>query len=99
MDDQKQIILRGEHVTAIRKLRPTGNVNFLIIPNKHVVNFTEPGTAHYAQHIVEMAQHLAATRKDQKSSGGWVLKVNSGKSVGQSVFHLHAHIASTEPSW
>ena len=98
-DDQlDQIIMRGENVTAIKKLYKPDNVDFLIIPNRHIVNLKDPQDREYRNvvlcEMVDMANMLSQGRD-------WNIHINNGPKADQTVFHLHAHIRSNEPfkSW
>lgn len=95
-DSRNQIIKRGTYVTAIEKLYPSRNVNFLIISNSHLENlkqFKKDDHAELLSEIVEMANELS---KNSAGTGDWSIAINNGKNSRQTVFHLHAHITSDE---
>lgn len=84
-DKNKQIIKRGEHFTAIRKLYTSKNVNFLVISNIHIENLKAGGVD--VNEMVRFVNELSAGKD-------WSTKISNGKVAGQEVFHLHAHISS-----
>jgi diadenosine tetraphosphate (Ap4A) HIT family hydrolase len=91
VDDAKnQIIERSEHFTAIRKPYFSKNVNFLIISNTHVPNLKGPEDIDMNA-MVAFVKHLSGGRD-------WSITINNGPKARQEVFHLHAHISSSEES-
>lgn len=94
-DVNNQIILKGKHVTAIRKLYKANNVNFLIISNEHIENMKDSSCDDK-----EKINNILCEIKDMANqlSGGrdWSLKINNGSNASQTEFHFHAHIYSQE---
>jgi len=98
-DTKSQIIERGNKVTAIRKLSKRSNVDFLIIPNEHTTNLKTLNDPTIMNSIVDMANKL---RKNTVSgTGDYTMIINNGPNgtIRQTVFHLHAHIKSTDKEW
>jgi len=97
-DKLNQVIMRGRYVTAIKKNYKSDKVDFLIIPNRHIVNLKEPLDKEYRDLVlsdtVSMANLLSGGRD-------WSMHINNGANSKQTVFHLHTHITSDEPvtSW
>ena len=101
LKSEGQIILRGDKVTAIKKLYKSNNVNFLIVSNEHINNLKEYRSEEHKEilsEIVDMANKLASK---SKNSGDWSMVINNGSHSNQTVFHLHAHISSGDSyrSW
>ena len=97
-DINKQIIIKGNNVTAIKKPYTSKNVNFLIITNSHIINlkdYTPERHKEILSEIVEMANLLASKSKESRD---WSMTINNGSKSNQTVFHLHAHISSND-SW
>ncbi len=91
-----QIIEKNNYAMAIKKLRPVANVNFLIIPIKHIANlksFIFPENNLLLTKMFEMALAIA----QNGSAGRFRLQINNGKNAGQSVFHTHMHITMDDP--
>ena len=89
-DGHTQIIKRGKHVTAIKKLvkQHPSVINYLIVSNEHIVNLktaTGEQTANIMAEIVELANEL-------NSNNDWSMTINNGRGSNQTVVHLHAHI-------
>ncbi|MBR4414169.1 MAG: histidine triad nucleotide-binding protein [Aeriscardovia sp.] len=81
-------------VYAFNDINPKAAIHVLIIPKKHIQNVTElshndPQTL---LHIIDVAQQIA----DKEFHGSYRLIFNTGKEVGQSVFHVHAHVLTGE---
>lgn len=96
-DKNGQIIERGSLVTAITKPYHSDNTNFLIISNEHITAgrdidlTTEAGVKLWCE-FLSFAKRLANGRD-------FSLKTTSGRGAGQSVDHMHVHVASNEKSW
>jgi len=90
-DKLNQIIMRGRYVTAIKKLYKPKNVDFLIIPNRHIVNLKEPIDMEYRDLVLSEIVDLANLLSGGKD---WSMHINNGANSNQTVFHLHAHITS-----
>ena len=89
-DEKNQIIMRGQNVTAIRKLYPSKNINFLIISNEQIKNYKELDDDQAAA----IAAETVAMAKKLLPNNDWSLKTNNGKGSSQDVFHLHTHVYS-----
>ncbi len=76
---------------VIKDLAPKAPIHYLIIPKKHIkdIQSLERADAMLAASIVLMAQELA---KELPEPRDFRLVINSGYTVGQRVFHLHAHL-------
>jgi histidine triad (HIT) family protein len=87
------IVFENDRVIAFRDIAPKAPVHLLVVPK----------TADYAN-VAELAAgdpallaEIVATANDlaeQHSNGEFRLIFNSGQTVGQTVFHVHAHVLS-----
>ncbi|MHA6667927.1 histidine triad nucleotide-binding protein [Homoserinimonas sp. A447] len=85
------ILFENDTVIAIRDIAPQAPVHLLVVPkNPEYRNIAElaAGDPALLADIVATAQQLA----DEHCSGEFRLVFNTGSSVGQTVFHVHAHV-------
>jgi histidine triad (HIT) family protein len=85
------IVFENERLIAIRDINPQAPVHLLVIPKAAIyANVTELATADpvLLAEVVATAHNLATIH----ASGEYRLVFNSGESVGQTVFHVHAHV-------
>lgn len=86
-----EILAETERVIAFPDINPQAPVHVLVIPKatqyRNVVELAaaEPETL---AEMVAVAQQLA----DELAGGEFRLIFNSGAGVGQTVFHVHAHV-------
>lgn len=85
------ILFENDSVIAIRDIAPQAPVHLLVVPKKadyrNVAELAAGDPALLAE-LVAIAQSLA----DEHCGGEFRLVFNTGESVGQTVFHVHAHI-------
>lgn len=87
------VIAENDDIMVIQDLSPKAPIHYLIIPKKHISDITAltPDDELVASKILFMARELA---KDLHGSKSFRLIANTGKEVGQSVFHIHFHFLS-----
>ena len=90
------IIAETDRVFAIHDIAPKAPVHLLVIPKtevyRNVVELAADAPDLLAEMIL-MANELAA----EHSGGEFRLIFNTGESVGQTVFHVHAHVLAGTP--
>jgi histidine triad (HIT) family protein len=84
------MVYRGIDIVAFRDSHPQAPTHILVVPIKHVesVAAMQPGD-------VDLVGRLVATARDiahNEGLAGFRLVINTGREVGQSVFHLHLHV-------
>jgi histidine triad (HIT) family protein len=88
-----QIVFENDRIIAFKDIAPKAPVHLLVVPKTadyaNVAELAE-GDAFLLAEIVTTAADLAA----EHSNGEYRLIFNSGASVGQTVFHVHAHVLS-----
>jgi histidine triad (HIT) family protein len=85
------IVFESDSVIAFRDIAPQAPVHFLVVPKtEQFANVSElaAGTPALLGELVSVAQQLA----DEHMQGEYRLIFNTGESVGQTVFHVHAHV-------
>jgi len=87
-----EILGETDRVFALRDIAPQAPVHLLVIPKtaeyRDVVELAAGDPSLLAE-MVAFAQELAATHTDD---GDFRLVFNTGETVGQTVFHVHAHV-------
>jgi histidine triad (HIT) family protein len=84
------IIYRNENILAFRDISPQAPTHVLLIPTVHVENVAELARIFptVTAGLFTAGQEIA----DSEGLGGYRIVVNTGASVGQSVFHAHLHL-------
>ena len=85
-----QIIYRNDHLIAFRDITPQAPTHLLLVPTIHVEN-----AAQLAGESTEITSALfiaAAEIASTEGLDGYRMVLNTGASVGQSVFHAHLHL-------
>jgi histidine triad (HIT) family protein len=91
------IVYEDESIIAIQDIAPKAPVHLLVVPKTaEFANVTElaAGDPQLLADMVAVAQKLA----DEHSGGQFRLIFNTGERVGQTVFHVHAHVLGGELS-
>lgn len=83
-------VARWTHAVAIEPRGPVTDGHILVIPNKHVADFTEDEdvTAQTARYASRLGRELGASAN---------LITSKGAPATQSVFHLHWHLVPRRP--
>jgi histidine triad (HIT) family protein len=85
------VVAEDDRVIAFEDIEPKAPVHVLVVPKtEDYANVTElaAGDPELLAHIVATAQRIA----DERSGGQYRLVFNTGETVGQTVFHVHAHV-------
>ena len=85
------IVYENDDVIAFRDIAPKAPVHLLVVPKtEEFANVTQlaAGNPQLLALVVATAQALA----DEYTNGEYRLVFNTGASVGQTVFHVHAHV-------
>jgi histidine triad (HIT) family protein len=88
------IVYEDERIIAFQDIAPKAPVHLLVVPKtSEFANVTElaAGDPALLADLVGVAQILA----DDHAGGQYRLVFNTGERVGQTVFHVHAHVLST----
>jgi histidine triad (HIT) family protein len=87
--DKSKILYDYADVIVFEPLNPVVEGHLLVVPIKHVVDFTDD--AQVTGHVMEVASLVAGM-----NGGDYNLITSKGKSATQSVFHLHVHLVPRE---
>ena len=85
-------IYETEQVIAFEDIHKVAPVHVLVVPKKHIQSILDiaPGDTELMAELQKAI--LAITAEMHIADSGFRLISNSGKSAGQTVFHLHYHI-------
>ncbi len=94
-----RVIYRDEQCIAFWDKNPKAKVHILIVPLKHIPSVNEMASADEPI-IGHLAYVAAIIAKDMgiRDDMGYRLIINTGWGAGQTVFHLHVHLVSGQPS-
>lgn len=83
------IVYEDDDVLAFKDINPVSKVHILVVPKRHVSSLNELDDSELAGKLM-----LAVPRVAQKMGvgDGYRTIINTGRNVGQTVFHLHIHI-------
>lgn len=84
------IIYEDDLIIAFPDIAPKAKTHVLVVPKTHIVSLQElePEHNHVISHLMQKISSIAK----QLELSGFRTIFNSGKSGGQEIFHLHAHI-------
>ena len=89
------IVFESDTMIAFKDIAPQAPVHLLVVPKtqeyRDVTELAAGDPALLAE-LVATAEHLAETH----TGGEFRLVFNTGGSVGQTVFHVHAHVLGGE---
>ncbi len=87
-----EFVAENEHAVAFRDINPQAKVHILVVPREHTPNIAELESTATLAGLFELIREVA----NQQTDGQFRLQFNSGSREGQSVFHTHAHVLSTQ---
>ncbi len=84
-------IYEDADILAFHDIHPLAPVHFMIIPKKHIESLADCELGHQAilGKILVMAPRLA---REQGSTDGFRVIINTGRVGRQEVYHLHVHV-------
>ncbi len=87
-------VYEDDHAVAFEDVNPQAPTHVLVVPREH---FTD--VADIARDPAASAGFLAGVREFTEAAGldAFRTVMNTGAAVGQSVFHLHAHVLAGRP--
>jgi histidine triad (HIT) family protein len=84
-------VYEDKDILAFHDIHPLAPVHFMIIPKQHVASLADCDSSHEALlgKILAAAPRLA---REQGSSDGFRVIINTGRVGRQEVYHLHVHV-------
>ena len=92
-----EVVYEDSDTIVIRDIHPQAPVHLLAIPKAHygAIHEVPPAEAGFFDRLFRAV--AAVVEKERLAAYGYRLVVNSGRTSGQSVFHIHVHILSGRP--
>jgi len=87
-----EFVAQNEHAVAFLDINPQAKVHILVVPRNHTPNVSELQDPQVLLGLFELIREVAKTKTD----GQFRLQFNNGSREGQSVFHTHAHVLSSQ---
>ncbi|KID30073.1 HIT family hydrolase, diadenosine tetraphosphate hydrolase [Prauserella sp. Am3] len=95
-DDEALIVARGSSVYAVLNLYPYNPGHLMVVPYRHVADYTELTTAETAE-LAEFTQHAMTVVRTVSDAHGFNIGMNQGVIAGAGIAaHLHQHVV---PRW
>ena len=94
---QAKVVLQDDEILAFDDVNPQAPVHVLVIPKRHVVALNDVVAGDHALlgRLLETA--ILVARKKGIAESGYRVVANTGRSGGQTVFHLHLHVLGGRP--
>lgn len=91
-------VYEDETSIAFRDINPQAPTHVLVIPRKHIASLNE--MTEEDETAIGHVLRVCATIARQENLESFRTAINTGEGVGQSVFHIHAHVlGGREMSW
>lgn len=94
-DIPSTLVAESEHAIAFNDIAPAQPVHILVIPRQHHSNVSELAIKDPVA-LVDLMQ-LGSKIASETTTGSFRFTFNTGAEAGQTVFHAHGHIMSTQP--
>jgi histidine triad (HIT) family protein len=84
-------VYEDEDIFAFQDIHPLAPVHFMIVPKEHVASLADCDASHQGTlgRILVAAPRLA---REQGSTDGFRVIINTGRVGRQEVYHLHVHV-------
>ena len=90
-DIPARIIFENENYLSFLDIEPNSIGHALVIPKKHITNFTAETPEQAAEHM-KITHQIARQLNELLSSDGFNVAINNGRVAGQLIDHVHWHI-------
>jgi ATP adenylyltransferase len=95
-DEEGLVIARGEYVYAVLNLYPYNSGHLMVVPYRHVADYTDLGEQETAELAALTKQAMTALRS-ASGAHGFNIGMNQGAVAGAGIAaHLHQHVV---PRW
>ncbi len=81
-------VYETQNVVVFKDINPQAPIHLLVVPKKHIETLNDLNDEKLSAELINAIQQ-AAKKLDIKE---YRTVINTGKSAGQEVFHLHIHI-------
>lgn len=88
------IIYEDDHLIAFYDIKPSAKIHILLVPKKHIISLTTVNQEDtpYLTSILLKANKVASL----VGLTSFKSIINTGLEAGQTIFHLHMHILSSD---
>jgi ATP adenylyltransferase len=95
-DEDGLIIHRGEQVYAVLNLYPYNSGHLMVVPYRHVADYTELDAAETLE-LAELTKQAMTALRAASGAHGFNIGMNQGSAAGAGIAaHLHQHVV---PRW
>lgn len=95
-DEEGLVVARGTHVYAVLNLYPYNGGHLMVVPYRHVADYTEL-TAEETAELAGFTKKAMATLRTVSGAQGFNIGMNQGTVAGAGIAaHLHQHLV---PRW
>jgi ATP adenylyltransferase len=95
-DEDGLIVRRGEQVYAVLNLYPYNSGHLMVVPYRHVADYTDLDLAETAE-LAEFTKHAMTALRHASQAQGFNIGMNMGSVAGAGIAgHLHEHVV---PRW
>ncbi|MGI8652058.1 MAG: HIT family protein [Geodermatophilaceae bacterium] len=96
-DGEALIVARGEHVYAVLNLFPYNAGHLMIVPFRHIADYTELEPCAELPEFSDFTQHAMSVIRRVSGAQGFNVGMNQGVVAGAGIAaHLHQHVV---PRW
>jgi len=90
-------IYESDNVVAFNDINPIAPTHVLIVPKEHItsLNQMKDDKSSLAGEMIMIAREVA--KKTGVAEGGYRTIINTNRSAGQEIFHLHMHVIGGRP--
>lgn len=97
VDADALIVARGEHVYAVLNLFPYNAGHLMIVPFRHIADYTELEASRELVEFSDFTQHAMGVIRRVSGAQGFNIGMNQGVVAGAGIAaHLHQHVV---PRW
>ena len=95
-DEDGLIVARGERVYAVLNLYPYNGGHLMVVPYRHVADYTDLDEAETAE-LAELTKRAMRALRAASGAHGFNIGMNQGSTAGAGIAaHLHQHVV---PRW
>jgi ATP adenylyltransferase len=95
-DEDGLVVARGERVYAVLNLYPYNSGHLMVVPYRHVADYTELDAAEYGE-LAELTRQALTALRRASGAQGFNVGMNLGQVAGAGIAaHLHQHVV---PRW
>jgi len=96
-DSDALIVARGEHVYAVLNLFPYNAGHLMVVPFRHIADYTELEGSRELPEFSDFTQHAMSVIRRVSGAQGFNIGMNQGVVAGAGIAsHLHQHVV---PRW